>query len=85
MSLFGSSDVRLPELQPLFSSTATTAARATLTILADGRIVLGCPEDVTSEWRAEYATLIAQWAKSEGASLVLPWPVDVDDQRETQP
>jgi hypothetical protein len=74
--------VALDVLQVLAAlKLAAPATRATLTIMPDGRALLGGPV-VSDAHREGVARAVEAWlAKPPGHPLVLPWPIDVDDRR----
>ena len=55
--------------------------RGTLTFLRDGSVIIGVPDSATQEEVHHAREMIGDWIKERRAALVLPWPVDVIDQR----
>lgn len=58
--------------------------RGTVTPLADGKAVMGCPDSADTEVILEaMADVLKRWLRDEpaGAILILPFPVDVTDLR----
>jgi hypothetical protein len=58
--------------------------RGTLTFLPGGRTVLGMPGGSAVQADA-VAVALEEWLAGDRRPLVLPWPVDVDDQRYPRP
>jgi hypothetical protein len=81
MSIFGRNIPPPAPLEPMWSTTLTSPERGTLTLLRGGGFVLGCPADTWEAVRSEVNDLTRAWMDS-GGGLTLPFPVDVDDQRE---
>ena len=79
--MFGPTLRDLPPVEPMWSSTLTTAAaeRGTLALTAFGP-VLGCPRDTTEVERDSLEQRVTAWQSNQNAvTLVLPFPVDVSD------
>ena len=55
--------------------------RGSLTLLPNGGVILGAPEGATDRMMWESRRTVEDWLE-RGRLLVLPFPVDVVDQRE---
>lgn len=62
-------------------ATRTLAEDATLTFLDGGGFVLGVPRGTEESERMAAVEAIKHYLSGENGGIVLPWPVDVDDQR----
>lgn len=66
---------------PAFTSTVEPIEHATLTFLTDGKFVLGCPRKCSDMERSVAIEAIKHYLSGENGGAVLPWPVDVYDER----
>ena len=55
--------------------------RGTLTILSNGKVVVGLPKDATQEMASGVIDLTKRWLDGDASTVVFPWPIDVIDQR----
>jgi len=62
-------------------------ARGTLTLLDEGGIVLGLPDDmeISPQQFENIRSKVVQWVMAKNQTLVLPFPVDVKDCRTEKP
>lgn len=55
--------------------------RGTLTLLPEGRIVLGTPDETNAQRAHDAAMAIRDWLATPDNLLVVPFPIDVIDKR----
>lgn len=64
-----------------FQYESAVIERGTLTLLADGGVVVGMPRDIEYEALDGVLALIKEWLKDTTQILMVAFPIDVDDQR----
>lgn len=62
-----------------------TGPRGTLTFLANGTTLLGCPRGLAADEIERIRVQLGEWLFEPTRLLVLPFPIDVVDQRRRRP